>query len=60
MTHHIRHGNTTTVYKMGPTIVVGSAKAQGSKTKPIDGMRMSGPLDGFRLGFLCGLPGKEA
>jgi hypothetical protein len=35
MTRPIRHGNTTTVPKMGPMIAVGSAKARGSKAKPV-------------------------
>jgi hypothetical protein len=32
----IRHGNMAIVSKMGPTIAVGSAKAQGSKAKLVD------------------------
>jgi hypothetical protein len=35
MAHPICHGNTTTVSEIGPMIVMGSAKAQGSKVKPI-------------------------
>jgi hypothetical protein len=35
--HPMRPGNTTTVSKMGPMIAVGSAKAQGSKAKPVNG-----------------------
>jgi hypothetical protein len=37
-THHIHHGNTTTVSEMGPMIAVGSTKAQGSKVKPVSGL----------------------
>jgi hypothetical protein len=29
-----------TISEMGPTIIVGSAKAQGSKVKPIDGLEL--------------------
>jgi hypothetical protein len=36
MACHICHGNMTIVSKMGPTIVVGSAKAKGSKAKPVN------------------------
>jgi hypothetical protein len=37
MMRPIRHTNTATVFKIGPTIVVGSAKAQGSKAKHVYG-----------------------
>jgi hypothetical protein len=33
----IRRGNMVIISKIGPTIVVGSANAQGSKVKPING-----------------------
>jgi hypothetical protein len=36
-TRPIRHGNMATVSKMGPTIIVGSAKAQASKVKIVYG-----------------------
>jgi hypothetical protein len=35
--HPIRHGNITIVSEMGPTIAMGSTKAQGSKAKPVYG-----------------------
>jgi hypothetical protein len=41
MTHTIHHGNMTSVSKMSSTIVVGSAKAWGLKTKPINGSEPS-------------------
>jgi hypothetical protein len=31
--------DTATIYKIGPTIVVGSAKTQGSKAKPVSRVR---------------------
>jgi hypothetical protein len=37
MTRPIHHGNMAIVFEMGPTIVVGSTKAQGSKVKPVYG-----------------------
>jgi hypothetical protein len=36
-TRPIRHGNTATISEMGPTIIVGSAKAQASKVKLVYG-----------------------
>jgi hypothetical protein len=38
--HPICHGNMATVSKTGPTITVGSAKAQGSKVKPVYGSEL--------------------
>jgi hypothetical protein len=35
--HPICRGNTATISEMGPTITVRSAKAQGSKVKPVYG-----------------------
>jgi hypothetical protein len=37
MMHPIHLRNMTTVSKMGPTIVMGSMNAQGSKAGPVDG-----------------------
>jgi hypothetical protein len=39
-TNPIHHGNATTISKMGPMIVVGSTKEQGSKMNPIDGSEL--------------------
>jgi hypothetical protein len=36
-THPIRHGNTANVSETGPMIALGSAKAQGTKAKPVNG-----------------------
>jgi hypothetical protein len=36
----IHCGNMATVSKMGPMTVVGSAKAQGSKVKPVNGSEL--------------------
>jgi hypothetical protein len=41
MTRPIHRRNTVTLSKMGPTIVVGSAKAQGSKAKSVYGLEPS-------------------
>jgi hypothetical protein len=37
----IHRRNTTTISEIGPTITVGSAKAQGSKAKPVYGSGLS-------------------
>jgi hypothetical protein len=41
MMHAICHGNMTTIFEMGPTIVVQSVKAHGSKAKPVYGSEPS-------------------
>jgi hypothetical protein len=40
MMHPICIRNTSTISKMGPMIAMGSAKAQGSKVKPIYGSEL--------------------
>jgi hypothetical protein len=41
MTRPIRHRNMATISEMGPTIAMGSTKAQGLKAKPINGLEPS-------------------